>query len=334
VDLAQGPPGQLFRWTPVTVVGARGGGDLNTYGFNFETLYYLDIKVLYDIVQIIRGENVHIAFDYDVIIRGSIIPFLRDTVKTSPTASKDEIMRSALAFVAKRLKVDIKDWDNTHTDDIAWATRRKVLSLLAEQLEKLDSERKAKVLAVAKNNLAESAKTMGVPLAGAGVVVAGELSGFGIYLATTTGLHALSLALGTTFSWGVYQGATTLLGIVLGPIGWAIAGAGIVTGITISAMNWMQNKRDRKLMLVGVALLLAIGESPFRFFGTPHNATFDDVRQVYRSMMKTLHPDRLEKNLPQWLYDDFNEKLLRCQEMYEKLQRTMQAYDRGDEGNE
>jgi hypothetical protein len=162
---------------------------------------------------------------------------------------------------------------------------------------------------------------MGLPIAGAGAIAIGELSGFGVYLATTTGLKAISIALGTTFSWGVYQGATTLLGIILGPVGWAIMGLSLASGAVVAIRNWMRGKQQRKLVLVVIMLLLSIGENPFSLFGLTNEASFEDVKRSYRAMMKTFHPDKLEKNLPQWVYDDFNEKLLRCQEAYEHLQR-------------
>jgi hypothetical protein len=302
---------------------------LTAYGFNFGTLYCLDLGTLYDVVCLIRGEEAHIAADYDVMIRGCIIPFLRDAARTPKGTDKDTIMRRALIVTAKRLKIGFKDWDNVDTEDIADAARRQVQAMLAERLEELTPEDQAEVLNAARNDLAESAKTMGLPLAGAGFVAAGELSGFGIYLATTTGLKALSLALGTTFSWGVYQGATALLGVILGPVGWAVAGIAVAGSLALSIVKWMNAKREHKLLLVVIALLLAIGENPYRFFGLGQDASFAQIRSAYRAVMKTLHPDRLEKDLPQWLYDDFGEKLLRCQEAYQKLEQT---YDRRSDG--
>jgi DNA-binding transcriptional MerR regulator len=307
---------------------------LSGYGFNFETLYHLELTTLYDIVHIIRGGDAAIAPDHDVIIRGCIIPFLRDATKVPKSASKDEIMRLALIATAKQVGVSFEDWDSAHTDNIASATRRQIQTLVAKRLDELDPKKREKLLGSARNNLQESAKTMGVPLAGAGAIIAGELSGFGIYLATITGLHALSLALGTTFSWGVYQGATTLLGIILGPIGWAIAGAGVAGGAVMAIRNWAKGKGERNLMLTVVALLFAIGESPFDFFGLIPGVSLDEVKKVYRAMMKTFHPDKLERNLPQWICDDFNEKLLRCQEAYEKLQRVLGQGEKGDKEDE
>jgi hypothetical protein len=294
------------------------------YGFNLETLYHLELTTLYDICRIIReDDNTMIAPDYDVIIRGCIIPFLRNAAKAPKSASKNEILRLSLIATAERIGISFDDWDNAHTDSIASATRRQIQALVAKRLDELDPQKKEEILGIARNNLREATKTVGVPLAGAGAVIAGELSGFGIYLATTTGLHALSLALGTTFSWGLYQGTTALLGIILGPIGWAIAGIGVAGSAAMAIRNWAKSKRERKLILTVIALLFAIGESPFDFFGLTPGASTGEVKQVHRAMMKTFHPDRLEKDLPQWICDDFNEKLLRCQEAYEKLQRVL-----------
>jgi hypothetical protein len=293
------------------------------YGFDFETLFHLDLATLYDVVQIIRESDRTIAPDHDVIIRGCVIPFLRSAIKAPQNADKDEVLRLALIATAKRVGVSFDEWNQVHTDRIASMTRRRIRAMLAQRLDQLDQDKRAEVLGVARDNLKESATTMGVPLAGAGAIIAGEMSGFGIYVATTTGLHALSLALGVTFPWGIYQGATTLLGIILGPVGWAIAGVGITGGIVATISGWMKGKTERRLVLTISALLLAIGQSPFEFFGLAPDASLDDAKKVYRAMMKTLHPDKLEENLPQWLYDDLNEKLLRCQEVYERLQRIL-----------
>ena len=291
------------------------------YGFNFESLYCLDLKDLLDVCRIIRDSDAMIAPDKDVIIRGCIIPFLRNAAKALESACKDEVMRLALITVAKKIGVSFKNWNDVETDSIASATRRRIQGLLAERLDELAPKDQEKILGIARNSLAESAKIVGAPLTGAGALLAGEMSGFGIYLATTTGLHALSLALGTTFSWGVYQGATTLLGIVLGPIGWAVAGLGVAGSTIVAIRNWAASKQEQKLVLVVAALLIRIGESPFQFSGVASDATLDDLKGVDRAIAKTLHPDILDPNLPQWILEDFANKWFRYQEAREKLER-------------
>jgi uncharacterized protein YaaW (UPF0174 family) len=290
------------------------------YGFNFCTLYQLELQTLLDIVHLIRGDRRQIARDQDIIIRGCILPFLRSATKAPEGADKDQVLREALCAVAKELDLSLDDWDQADTGRIASLTRLQIQQRLGERLEGLDPQERALLLGAARESMYTWAKTMGIPLAGAGAVVAGEMSGFGAYMATTAGLHALSVALGTTFSWSVYQGATTLLGIVLGPVGWTLAGAGVAVGLAGRIRSGRRAKKGQKLTLVAVALLLAIGENPFDFFGLPSTACWQDVKRTYRAMVKTLHPDTLEKGLPAWLYDDFNTKLLRCQEAYERLE--------------
>lgn len=292
---------------------------MKRYGFNFKSLYDLPLNLLYDLCQFIHSNDIAITPDKDVLIRGCIIPFLRDTAKGPKGANKDAIMRVALITTGKLVGVTFENWETSSTDAIATVVRRHIQTRIAEKLDSLSPEEKKKILGIARNSLKESAKIMGIPLAGAGAVAAGELSGFGIYLATTTGLKALSLALGTTFSWSTYQGAATLLGVIFGPVGWTIAGLSLTTSIAVATHNWLKGKKERKLALVVITLILAIGENPFEFFDLPPAASFEDVKKRYRAMMKTFHPDKLEGNLPEWVYDEFSEKLFRCQEAYLKL---------------
>ena len=57
-----------------------------------------------------------------------------------------------------------------------------------------------------------------------------NLSGFGAYLMLTTVIHAVfTTMLGVTMPWAVYQGATTALAFLTGPIGWLLsAGVGSI----------------------------------------------------------------------------------------------------------
>ena len=293
---------------------------MSRYGFNFETLYHLELETLQELCQIIRGDNIRLAPDYDVLIRGCIIPFLRHASKSPKDNDKNAIMRLALITTAKKIGVNLENWNNVSTDHIAAATRRHVQTLIAEKLEALSPQERAEILGIAQNNLYEAAKNLGIPFISTGAVLAGEMSGFGIYLATTTGLKAISTALGITFSWGVYQGATTLLGIILGPVGWALAGLGLVGSGIVTIRNWRARKQEEKLILTVITLLFVVGESPFEFFGLGEECSFTDVKKAFRAMVKTLHPDKMEPGLPKWVSDDFYEKLLRCHEAYNRIE--------------
>ena len=52
------------------------------------------------------------------------------------------------------------------------------------------------------------------------VLTLADAAGFGLFLFATTTLKAISLLLGTTFSFETYTALTTILGLLTGPIGW------------------------------------------------------------------------------------------------------------------
>ncbi|MDY6868557.1 MAG: hypothetical protein SVT56_11785, partial [Chloroflexota bacterium] len=153
---------------------------MSRYGFNFETLYHLELETLYDLCQFIRGDDSKISPDYDVLIRGVLLPFFRDSTKTTRKSDKNTIMRLALVATAKKIGMDLEDWDKLSTNHIARIVRRHVQNLIVQKIDTLSPEEKEEVLGLAQNNLRESAKILGVPLTGAGAVLAGEMSGFSI----------------------------------------------------------------------------------------------------------------------------------------------------------
>mgnify|MGYP001226816995 CR=1 FL=1 len=53
--------------------------------------------------------------------------------------------------------------------------------------------------------------------------------GFSAYIALTTTIHAIGTILGVTFAIGTYTSATTLLGVLLGPVGWTLIVAAALT---------------------------------------------------------------------------------------------------------
>jgi uncharacterized protein YaaW (UPF0174 family) len=307
---------------------------MSCYGFNFRALYYLDIEELLEVVKLIRGDEdaASIARDKDVYIRGVIIPFFRNVGKAPKSADKDTVMRYALIHVAKKLGVKYDDWDEAETDEIVQAARRAFEDALRKRIQKLSEEERQKLYSEARKELAKGATGLGVSLLGGGAILAGEMSGFGIYLATTTGLKALSLALGTTFGWGVYQGAATVLGIILGPIGWAVTGVGIVAAGIVAIGRWFGAKDEAKLTLAVIGLILALGENPFVFLGLPFDASMDEVKRVRNAVMKAIHPDVLRTllpDLPPWMVSEFDALVLRTQEAYERIQRTWEEETSG-----
>ena len=293
---------------------------MSVFGFTFSALYDLEVEELQDLARLIKGEEYSPPPDKEVLIRGVIIPFLRETSKAPRDANKDQVMQMALTRVAKSLDVQCGDWDTVDTKWLMRQVKECWMEAFRKQFQGLDEELRKEILKKADEELKKRAARMGVGLLPAAGVLAGELSGFGIYLATTTGLGAISTAIGLTFPWAVYQGATTLLGVALGPIGWALAGAGaLVTGGHF-LWKWF-GRNDEKLKVVVVAIITAIGDDPYEWFGLSETASMDDVKRAYRAMMKTLHPDILQEQLPEWVKLRFNELLLQTQEHYERIQK-------------
>lgn len=292
---------------------------MGAFGFTFEALYRFQIEELRDLACLIKGEDYFPPHTKDALIRGVIIPFLREASSADKEATKDQVMRTALIRVAKGFKVSCDDWDTVTAEWIVCQIQSEWEKTFHQRLEDLDESERDDILKKADEEIKKRAQRMGVSLLPAAGVFAGEMSGFGIYLATTTGLGAISTAIGITFPWAVYQGATTLLGIALGPVGWVLAGTVGVAGGVAVLWQWFR-RREEKLKVVVLAVIQAIGDDPYEWFGLNDAASMESVKTAYRAMMKTLHPDVLQNNLPDWLKHRFNELLLRTQENYERIQ--------------
>ena len=291
---------------------------MSAFGFTFKALYRLEVDELWDIAHLIKGENHYLPKNKDVLIRGVIVPFLRETSKAPKDADKEQVMRAALVKVVQILSIECENWETASDAWLIRLIRRRWGEVFRKHLENLDEEELESILRQADENLKKRAQQMGVSFIPAAGIVAGEFSGFGIYLATTIGLGAISSALGVTFPWAVYQGATTFLGFLLGPIGWALAGTTVVVGGVAFLNQWFK-RNDHKLATVVIAIIIAIGDNPYEWFGFQETASLTDVKQAYRAMMKTFHPDLLQKYLPEWVKHRFNELLLQTKENYEQI---------------
>lgn len=179
-------------------------------------------------------------------IRSAIIDWLKDRKLSSDgteTRSIKVLDRWVLKRVARKLKLEISGKSPGQIEDMISV---KIMERLEERISKLKPEERKKLHKKLhghiKGKFGSKKIIMGVGTGATAFVVAGQLSGFGIYLATTTGLKALSLLLGVTFSFSVYTTATTLLGVMLGPVGWIISGGALLAGVGKWAVerNWQR----------------------------------------------------------------------------------------------
>jgi DnaJ-domain-containing protein 1 len=300
---------------------------MGAFGFTFEALYRLQREELQDLARLIKGQDYFPPRTKEALIRGVIIPFLRQSSNAPKAATKDQVMRAALVRVARSFKVSCEDWDTATTEWMMRQVRSAWQETFRRRFDELSEHERDEILRKAEEELKKRAQRMGVGLLPAAGVIAGEMSGFGIYLATTTGLGAISTAIGVTFPWAIYQGATTLLGVMLGPVGWVMAGAvGVASGV---AVLWQWFRRgEGKLKVVVLTVIQAIGDDPYEWFGVNDTASIEEIKTTYRAMMKTFHPDVRQKELPDWLLHRFNELLLRTQEHYERIQMHQEEKSR------
>lgn len=61
-----------------------------------------------------------------------------------------------------------------------------------------------------------------------GGIVAANLSGFGLYLASSTALGAITSAIGVTLPFAVYTGMSSTLAVLIGPVGWIALGGWVL----------------------------------------------------------------------------------------------------------
>ena len=294
---------------------------MSVFGFTFKALYRLEVDALWDIARLIKGEKHYLPKNKDVLIRGVIIPFLRETSNAPKDADKEQVMRASLVKVAQILSIECENWETANNTWLVSQIRRRWGEKLRKHLEDLDDDELKSVLKLADENLRKEVQQMGVSFIPAAGIVAGELSGFGIYLATTTGLGAISSAIGVTFPWAVYQGATTFLGVILGPIGWTLAVATVGVSSFSFLNQWFKQRNDHKLATVVIAIIIGIGDNPYEWFGFQETAPLTEVKQAYRAMMKNFHPDIVQEHLPEWMKYHFNELMLQTHENYEIIKK-------------
>jgi uncharacterized protein YaaW (UPF0174 family) len=61
-----------------------------------------------------------------------------------------------------------------------------------------------------------------------GAIGGAQLSGFGVYMAATTALSAISGALGITLPFALYAGVSSAISVLIGPVGWIGLGGAVV----------------------------------------------------------------------------------------------------------
>ena len=97
--------------------------------------------------------------------------------------------------------------------------KQAVGAAMEQMLAKASPEGRKAMLAELAKGQATSSST-GLLTATGGLVLA-NLSGFGLYMAASSSLAAITGAVGLTLPFAVYTGLSSVLGVVTGPVGWA-----------------------------------------------------------------------------------------------------------------
>jgi uncharacterized protein YaaW (UPF0174 family) len=93
-------------------------------------------------------------------------------------------------------------------------------------LESMPAENRQRFLRELSSQTQEPALSKEAVLGG-GIVVA-NLSGFGLYLASSTALGAITSAIGVTLPFAVYTGMSSTIALLIGPIGWVALGTWVI----------------------------------------------------------------------------------------------------------
>ena len=152
-----------------------------------------------------------------------------DMLATIPTDSKTIQQHKEKGYRTAPYTNDEKQFLRRTGDEYCALAEQKILQTLGEQLQaaydKMSTEEKAAFEAEAKKIADKYGENWGVLKAAGGAFALANLSGFGVYMAMSSLLHALSFG---ALSFGAYTAASSLLHLLLGPVGWiALVGTAI-----------------------------------------------------------------------------------------------------------
>ena len=126
---------------------------MSVFGFSFKALYRLEVDELWDIARLIKGENHYLPKNKNVLIRGVIIPFLREVSKAPKDVDKEQVMRSSLVKVAQSLSIECENWDTESSTWFVRQIRRKWSEAFRKRLENLGEDELQSILNQADENL-------------------------------------------------------------------------------------------------------------------------------------------------------------------------------------
>lgn len=95
-----------------------------------------------------------------------------------------------------------------------------------KMLERMSPDERGQLLSTLAKK--ETEQSYGKEMAVGGGIVAAQLSGFGIYLASSTVVGAVTSAIGVTLPFAAYTGMSSAISVVIGPVGWVALGGWLI----------------------------------------------------------------------------------------------------------
>lgn len=140
--------------------------------------------------------------------------------------------------------LDDRSWNELPTAEIEAAI---VVRVFQDIFETLSPQQRQELLMSMKRDVDDPDLTALITSGGA--MTAAKLSGFGVCLLASTTLGSLTGALGITLPFAVYMGMSQTIALILGPIGWAALGGGLL---------WALNQPNWQRLVLAVIFIAAL----------------------------------------------------------------------------
>ena len=139
-------------------------------------------------------------------------------------------------------ELEIKEFQPTDSEETL--EQRLIARIVADSMRGMTPEQLRKYEAVIKAQSADNYWSDSIiSTAYASGIVIGNLSGFGLYIAASSGLAALGKGLGLTFAFTTYTTLSSALSLVFGPVG-------IASAATVAAFQWTKARPRKALPFV------------------------------------------------------------------------------------
>lgn len=215
----------------------------------YDTLLSYDRESLRSLFAFLKLKDEEAPKDEKI---GAILDELGKTAGIEPHLGNDALFMECLRITAKLLEIKDIDWKATDEESVLDRIYLQFQESAESAAEKIKDSRKKKIHGLVRSSIKDQLKYFELGGATLGTIAGGEAAGFGLYTGTAIGLKALGTIIGVTFPFGVYQTVMSILGVVIGPVGW-IAGLAI---FVFGGWKVMLRVKQSRASFVIMALIL------------------------------------------------------------------------------